>query len=198
MLDGGDDVSYPHRRQPRARPRERQRQRDRAQQPREAIREIVAWPEDHRGLEDRPLQVRAGLIADHAFATALAAQVMAWAEPGIRIERADVQQAVDTRTSAGLDQPAHQLDVHLLEAAPVVPALVQDPDQVDDRPLPGAERRELALVVNVGRDQLERGERAEVAGTGRVARRHGDLPAGAGERRAQVRADETGTAEHAD
>ena len=74
-----------------------------------------------------------------------------------------MQQAIDPRAAAGLDQLADQLDVHFLEAAPAAPALVQDPDQVDDSALPGAELGKLARIVDVGGDQLERRAGAEVA-----------------------------------
>ena len=112
-----------------------------------------------------------------------------------------MQQPIHALLPAGVhDQVAGPAtDVDAFESAAAASALVQDADQVDHRPLAGAERPELALIVDVGCDQLQRRNRAEMCArdsglrVGTVMRQ----PV-AGERRAQVRAHESGPAKHAD
>ena len=142
-LDRCDDVPDPDRREARARPRERQAERNRAQEPREAVHEVVARPEDHGRLEDRPGEVRAAFLAHDALAAALAPEVVARAGVRVRIERAHVQEPVDPLAPAGIDELSHEVHVRARESAAAAAALVQDADQVDHRLLAGAERGEL-------------------------------------------------------
>ena len=101
-----------------------------------------------------------------------------------------MHQALDARAAAGLDQLAREVHVHPREAAAATSAFVQDADEVHHRGLAVSEQGERARVVDVGGDELERGNRREVLGAHRVAGRDGDPPAVPSEGGAQVRAHE--------
>ena len=66
------------------------------------------------------------------FAGRLTAQVVA-RSVHLRAQSAHVQQPVDTVRFAGAHEALDQCNVRSLESTTVVTALVEDPDQVDDR-----------------------------------------------------------------
>jgi hypothetical protein len=125
--DGLDHVADVDRRELRLRAGQRQHRRA-AQQCAEARIQAVAGPEDHRRLEQRPVQAR-GLHRGLRFATRF--QVVAAAAAGV--ERAHLQQPRHAGELAGGDHQLHQLDVRTAEAAAVVAGFVEDADQVDHR-----------------------------------------------------------------
>jgi len=84
-----------------------------------------------------------------------AAQVLTRAVISIGAQRTDVQQPLDAGPAAGHDDPLRQLSVHGAESRAITAAFVQDADQVDDRVLPGAQRRDLLRVTQVGTDHAD-------------------------------------------
>jgi len=196
--EGGNDVADPHGGQPDFRPGEGQDLWNALQQPGQARRERVVPAEDQRGLEDRPAQVRAALVADDPLALALGAEVVARTVIRIRVERAHVQETVDPCLPAGRHELARQFRVDPPEPLAPAPRSIQDAHQVDHGVVAGDDLAELHRVVNVAADPAYRGHHPEVPGPGDTSRGDGHLPAGSRERGAQLGADETGSAQDAD
>jgi len=88
--------------------------------------------------------------------------------------------------------------VRVLEAAAVVPALVENADEIDDRGRSPYQLRELIGIVDVGLDQIETRQHQQPTGPLAIARRYPDGVAEASETRREGAADETGAAEEAD
>ena len=109
-----------------------------------------------------------------------------------------MNQPVDVLSSAGIDQPASEFRVDAGEPAAVSPALIQDADQVDDRLLTRAERREHGGIVDVGCDQAKRRDRRQMPGTRGIAGRDCNAPTVARKRRGEMSADKARAAQHAD
>ena len=147
-------VTDVHRLEPRIGARERHH-RGEAQQPREQIEECVFAPEDHRWLDDRPVETgRRHRRLGFALAPEVAAR-----SGGIGIECAHVYEPAHARRLAGGDHVVGEIDVRLLER--LAAGFVQDSDKVDDGRRAPREARQLVRAVDIGRDDADRGQHEE-------------------------------------
>jgi hypothetical protein len=145
----------------RVRPRERQPAAREPEQLREAPRERISRPEDHRGAKDRVVEKR-GRAGHQHLGAPLGAQILAGGAFRIRAEGAHVQQAPHARDARLLDQLADELDVHVAKARAA--ALVEDADEIDRDIGAGEQLAEHTRLVNVDCEQLD-------------GRQHGEMPA---------------------
>jgi hypothetical protein len=98
-----------------------------AQQSGEQVEEGILATEDHRRLEDGPVELRSD---DRRLGFALAALVAAGAVR-VRIERTHLDEAPDAGGLAGGDAAPRHADVHVGKR--LAPGLVEDADEVDHR-----------------------------------------------------------------
>ncbi len=156
----------------------------------EQVEEPILAAEDHRRLENRPVEPRGD---DRRLRFALAPQVPG--RPlGIGIERAHLHEAAHAGGAARGDDLLRELRVHARER--VAARLVQDADEIDDRRGAGGEPRERRGVVDVAFDHVDGRQQDEVTRGFAPARGHDHALARAHEPAHQMTADEAAAAQH--
>jgi hypothetical protein len=161
-------------------------------QSRKQVEELVFRPEDHRGLEHRPVETRR---RDAGFRFALAAQVSARAAR-VGIERAHLDQPPDPVLPARLDRRFGHPDMHSGETR--ARRLVQHADQIDHRVRTadgGSQRRGVAHIdfgnLHAGQEEQRLGMLARATG-------HDDFAILVHQRIHDMTADEPGAAQDRD
>jgi hypothetical protein len=82
---------------------------------------------------------------------------MARSTLGVGFERAHVDEALYTHFGARVSEILDEVHMHRREPAAVVPALVEDTDEIDDGRAPVEERYERTRGTNVGRQEIDAG-----------------------------------------
>ena len=191
--EGGGDIADVDGREARAGARQRQHPGAQAQQRGKAIGQRIARPENHRRLEDGPVEGRAG-GAYQSFGLAFGAQVVTRAALGIGIECAHVQQPRHARLRHRVQQPRGEFDVRTAKSGAAKAALVEDPTNIDDGIGAVDAAAKEVRVVDVADRELDARQRHQIESVASGTRQHAQLVAGAGEAIDQLLADEAGAA----
>ena len=168
--------------------RARQRHhRKEVQERREPVQEIVLSAEDHRRLENRPVEPGR---RDGRFGLALAREIAARPH-GIGVERAHLHEPRHAGRPACGDEAPRDPDVDVGERLRA--RLVEDSDKIDHCRRAGRERGYRRRVADVGFEYLDGRQKEQVARDHAPACRNDDAVSTIDERGDDVAADEAGS-----
>ena len=162
----------------------------------EGVQEAVFRSEDHRRLEDRPVERRG---AHHGLAVALAALVHR-GTLRVRSERAHVQVPPNAGPGAAGHDPPGQFDVRAGELRSIGrPARsLEDSDEIDDRIVAAQQLIEGVVTADVAFDDLDGRQHDQVTRARSVARGDGRPQSAVDQAGDDVTADEAGSADDED
>ncbi len=143
---------------------------DGAEESREAVQERVAGSENHRGLEDGPIE-RGIRLADQLLRFTLGAQIIARRVNG-GLERGNLQQPCNPGRSGRLQHSAGQFGVNPPESRAAETALIEDADEVDHDVLAAEVFAQLRFVEHIAVQEAEPRQHQQVLVLLAVPRQH--------------------------